>query len=430
MNTASEIKNKLKDGSFDSLLLDIYPDNAALSYQKDRYTHAIDEFLKAFDRNEDTQISVFSAPGRTEIGGNHTDHQNGKVLAAAITDDAIAVVTPEQDSQEVRVLSQGYSMITINTTDIGKIQSEEGTTNALVKGVLYRLKMLGYTIGGFNAYITSDVLQGSGLSSSAAFENLIGTIISGLYNDMNISPQEIAATGQFSENKYFGKPCGLMDQMASSMGSMCFIDFKDPENVITRSIDCDLSKYGYSLCITDTKGSHADLTPDYAAVPAEMKDVAAVFDAALLCDVDEDVILSNINKVRESAGDRALLRALHYYEENKRVDLEVEALSKGDMDGFLSAFRQSAKSSFQYLQNIYTPKDPSHQNTSVALMLSDMIIGKDGAARIHGGGFAGTIQAILKNEKVDEYKKKMDEVFGEGSCKIYSIRKYGGMRVI
>ncbi|MBQ3786922.1 MAG: galactokinase [Lachnospiraceae bacterium] len=430
MKTASQIKKSISDNSLDSLLLDIYPDSGALDYQKDRYIRAIDSFLKAYDRNEDTEISIFSAPGRTEIGGNHTDHQNGKVLAAAITDDAIAVVTPLSDSKNVRVLSQGFDMITIDITDIGKIQSEEGTTTALIKGVLYRLKRLGYAIGSFDAYITSDVLQGSGLSSSAAFENLIGTIISGLYNDMKITPQEIAATGQFSENKYFGKPCGLMDQMASSMGSMCFINFRDPDDVITKSIDCDLSKYGYSLCITDTKGSHADLTPDYAAVPAEMKAVAAVFDANLLCDVDEEVVMANIGKIRQKAGDRALLRALHYYEENKRVDQEVKALSEGDMEGFLSAFRQSAKSSFQYLQNVYTPKDPSHQNTSIALMISDMIIGDDGAARIHGGGFAGTIQAIIKSEKVDEYRKKMDEVFGDGSCKIYSIRKYGGIKVI
>ena len=427
MKKASQIKKSISDNSLDSLLLDIYPDSGSLDYQKDRYIKAIDSFLKIYERDEDTEISIFSAPGRTEIGGNHTDHQNGKVLAAAITDDAIAIVAPGSDDHSVQVLSQGYDMITIDSRDTGKIQSEEGTTASLIKGVLYKLKMSGYTIGSFDAYITSDVLQGSGLSSSAAFENLIGTIISGLYNDMKITPQEIAVTGQFAENKYFGKPCGLMDQMASSMG---FINFRDPDDVITKSIDCDLSKYGYSLCITDTKGSHADLTPDYAAIPSEMKAVAAVFNASLLCEVDEEVIMANIGKIRNKAGDRALLRALHYYEENKRVDQEIKALSEGDMEGFLTAFRQSAGSSFKYLQNVYTPKDPAHQNTSVALMISDMIIGDDGAARIHGGGFAGTIQAILKSGKVNEYRKKMDEIFGEGSCKIYSIRKYGGMKVI
>ena len=419
----------IKDGKLNDKLLDIYHDSEQLKTQAKRYSDSVAAFMGYFPDNED--LSVFSAPGRTEVGGNHTDHQHGHVLAASINLDAIAVAS-KNSSDLVNIKSEGYDLITLNINELSKSATEEGTTLALVKGVIAGCRNKGYQIGGFNAYITSDVIGGSGLSSSAAFETLIGCIISGLYNDMSIDAVTNACIGQYAENHYFGKPCGLMDQMACSVGSLSHIDFNAPDSepVIER-IDFDLDKAGYSLCITDTKGSHADLTDDYAAVPKEMKQLAGYFGKDYLIDVDEDTVIKNIPELRKQLGDRAVLRALHFYEENKRVIGETEALKTGNISDFLHLVKASGDSSYKYLQNVYTTHDTEHQNISIALCISQMILGEDGGVcRVHGGGFAGTIQAFVKKERVNEYKKALDNIFGENACAVLRIRKYGGVQVI
>ena len=426
MDKVKTFITKLENNELNERLLDIYVDNDKLDYQKNRYIEALKEFEKNFGDEAD---SIFSAPGRSEIGGNHTDHQHGEVLAASINDDAIAVVAGT-DKNEVNVLSEGYDKITISLDELDKIDSEEGTTHALIRGVIAKTKANGHNIGGFDAYITSNVLSGSGLSSSAAFEVLIGTILSGLYNDMSISPIEIAIIGQYAENVYFGKPCGLMDQLACSVGSLCHIDFADTSDPVVEKINFDLEGAGYSLCITDTKGSHSDLTPDYAAIPAEMKSVAACFGKEVLHEVDEDTVIANVSQIREKCGDRAFLRAIHFYEENKRVKKEVEALNNNDIEAFLSTVSASGSSSYKYLQNVYTNHQIDKQNMSIALMISEMTLGANGVARVHGGGFAGTIQAFVKNDAVADYKATMNKIFGEDSCNVLKIRKYGGTKVM
>lgn len=423
---STELKNRIHSGEFDSKLLDIYGEEKQLEYQRKRYNDAINKFEKFYG---DGDISVFSAPGRTEIGGNHTDHQHGEVLAASINLDAIGIVK-KTDDRVVRVTSDGYPEVVVDLTDISIKEEEKGTTLALVKGVLAGFAEHELKIGGFCAYVTSDVLIGAGLSSSAAFETLIGTILSGLYNDMTVSPILIARIGQYAENVYFGKPCGLMDQMASSVGNLVHIDFKNPKEPVVEKVDCDMEKFGYSLCITDTKGSHADLTHEYAAVPAEMKAVAGFFDKEVLRDVSAGDILANIGDIREKEGDRAVLRALHFVNENKRVKKEVAALKNDDISEFLKSVKESGDSSYKYLQNVYSNSDVEHQNVSLALAVSEMFLGEDGVCRVHGGGFAGTIQAFVKNEMAEEYQKCMDGVFGVGACSALKIRKYGGIQIV
>ena len=406
---------------------DIYCTDESASIQKDRYEKAVSEFTKTFDGLEPE--AIFSAPGRTEVGGNHTDHQHGEVLAASINKDAIAIVSRRSDDQ-VNVLANGFGMTNISLSDLDIHEEEKCSTASLIRGVLAGLKNGGYVLGGFDAYITSDVLIGAGLSSSAAFETLVGTIVSGLFNDMSINPVEIAKIGQYAENKYFGKPCGLMDQMACSVGSLVHIDFENPAEPIVEKVDFDFTKAGYVLCITDTKGSHADLTDEYAAVPAEMKKIASLLGQDVLRPVDFEDIIDNIDMLREKAGDRAVLRAIHFVNESLRAHDEAEALLDGDLKEFLSLVKQSGDSSFKYLQNVYTNKDVTVQNVSLALAISDTILNPDEVSRVHGGGFAGTIQAFVKKENANRYQKYMDKVFGEGSCEILSIRKYGGIRVL
>ncbi len=426
MTHTSVLAQQFADGTQDHLLADIYVDRSRIPYQRDRYVKAVETYVQCFGQGE---AAVYSAPGRSEIGGNHTDHQRGQVLAAGINLDAIAIVGRTDDGV-IRVKSDGYDMLAIDTEALAPEESEKETTAALIKGVAAGMKQHGFHIGGFQAYVTSDVLIGAGLSSSAAFEVLIGTILSGLYNDMKVSPVEIAIISQYAENVYFGKPCGLMDQMACSVGSLVHIDFADISEPAVEKVEFDLDNAGYSLCITDTKGSHANLTADYAAIPAEMKAVAGMFGKEVLTEVSEQDILAAIPRIRESLGDRALLRALHFYEENKRVMAEVSALKTADIPAFLETVKASGASSFQYLQNVYTSHDITSQNMSVALAVSDISLGSDGTSRVHGGGFAGTIQAFVKNTAVETYKNTMDAVFGEDSCKILKIRKYGGMKVI
>lgn len=406
---------------------DIYCTDEFSAIQPERYSNAVGRFISTFGGAEPQ--AVFSAPGRTEIGGNHTDHQHGEVLAASINKDAIAVVA-QCDDDQVNILAEGFGLTSIDLNDLALRDSEKGSTPALIRGVLAGFKNEGLKLGGFNAYITSDVLIGAGLSSSAAFETLIGTIVSGMFNDMKIDPVSIAKIGQFAENTYFGKPCGLMDQMACSVGNLVHIDFNDPSDPVVEKVDFDFTKTGYVLCITNTGGSHADLTDEYAAVPSEMKKVASLLGHDVLRPVTFDDIINNIDKLREEAGDRAVLRAIHFVNETARAKDEASALKNNDLRTFLDLVRASGDSSFKYLQNVYTNKDVTVQNVSIALSVSDTILSPDEAARVHGGGFAGTIQAFVKKENASDYQKYMDKVFGDGACEILAIRKYGGIRVI
>ena len=425
MNT-KRVLELINNGDLDRDFIDIYVDVEQLKYQKDRYQNAIMKFIEQYG---DADIHIFSAPGRSEIGGNHTDHQHGKVLACAINKDAIGIVKKVK-AEEVRIVSDGADEIVVDITDLTIREEEKGSTLALIKGVLAGFHGKGYKIGGFSAYITSDVLIGSGVSSSAAFETLIGSILSGLYNKMQVSAVEIAMVGQFAENIYFGKPCGLMDQMACSIGSLAYIDFRNPEKPYVEKINFDMEKYGYSLCITDTKGSHADLTDEYAAVPSEMKRVASYFCKEVLADVTLDELLNNVADMRRVLSDRCILRAVHFLTENKRVEEEVNALKYGAINTFLECIKASGNSSYKFLQNVYSVKNVHQQNVSLALALSETILAENGACRVHGGGFAGTMQAFVKNEYVKDYQESMNQIYGEGSCSVLKIRKYGGIQVV
>ena len=387
-----ELMCQFSSGIYDERLMDIYVDDNKLNYQKQRYVSALGNYMEEFGSDD---VEIYSAPGRSEVGGNHTDHQNGEILAASINLDAIGIVKKTTDNK-VTILSKGYTLITISLDNLEMQEEEKETTIALIKGVLAGFVNHGYKIGGFKAYITSDVLIGAGLSSSAAYETLIGNILSGLYNDMSVSAEEIAIIGQFAENVYFGKPCGLMDQMACSVGNLV----------------------------------HVDLTADYASIPEEMKKAAAFFGKEVLLGLSIDDILDNISKLRELAGDRGVLRTIHFIRENERVQKEVAALSNEDIAAFLKNVKASGNSSYKYLQNVYSNADVQHQNVSIALAISEDFLGDNGVCRVHGGGFAGTIQAFVKNEAVAEYQKKMDKVFGQGACSVLKIRKYGGMKVL
>ena len=425
MIKATILVEELNNKKYDELLNDIYVDTNLLDYQRERYVKAINKYVSLYG---DTDVEIYSAPGRSEVGGNHTDHQHGCGLAAAVNLDAIAVVG--RVDNKIKVLSDDFDIAPINLEDLEIKKAEEGTSEALIRGVCARLKELGYNVGGFNAFITSDVLMGAGLSSSAAFETIIGTIISGLYNDMTIDPVVIAQVGQYAENVYFGKPCGLMDQCASSVGSLINIDFNDVAKPIVNKVDVDFSKFGHSLCIVDTKGSHADLTDEYAAIPMEMKKVANYFGKEFLREVDEEDFFNDIAGARKACQDRAVLRAIHLFEENKRVDQEVKALNNSDFETFKKVVKESGDSSYKFLQNVYANCDVQNQSVSIGLAMSEKIIGRNGVCRVHGGGFAGTIQAFVKDEFVTAYKTEIERVFGKGSCHVLKVRKYGGKKVI
>lgn len=424
MKKASLVIKEIQEGTYNDVLKEVYIDESRIEKQPQRYVAAIEKFISLYG---DQEIEIYSTPGRSEVSGNHTDHQNGEVLAAAINLDIIAVVSK---NDVVKVLSDDYDLKPISLDDLSKKEDEVGTSEGLMRGVLARFKELGYAIGGFNGYMTSDVLQGSGLSSSAAFEVMIGTILSGLYNEMKVDPVMIGQVGQYSENVYFGKPCGLMDQSACSVGSLIHIDFKDNSKPVVEKVDVEFSSFKHSLCIVDVHASHADLTDDYAAIPYEMKKVANYFNQEALREVDKDEFYLNLPKIREILGDRAVLRAMHLFEENKRVDQQVKALEEGDFDTFKKLIKESGDSSFKYLQNVYSSHDLTNQSVSIGLAISDISLGDKGVSRVHGGGFAGTIQAFVPNDIVSMYKKNMEHVFGEGACHVLKVRPYGGMKVL
>lgn len=426
MRQVIQIMEEMKAGKFKELLKDIYVDEGMISSQESRYVKALEQYIRIYGEHE---VEIYSAPGRSEVGGNHTDHQHGMVLATSINLDAVAIVNKNEDSL-VKVVSEGYGMIELSAEELEKNPAEESTSIGLIRGVLSGLKSRGYKVGGFNAYVTSDVLNGAGMSSSAAFETIIGTIISGLFNDMSISMVEIAQAGQFAENVFFGKPCGLMDQTACAVGGLIHIDFADPTKPVVEKVEVDFEAHKYSLCIVDTKGSHHDLTDDYAEIPEEMKLVADFFGKEFLREVDEKDFFANIAMLREKLGDRPVLRALHFFGDNARVAAQVKALNLGEFDKFLCMIKESGDSSFKYLQNIYTNKDVQTQSMSIALAVSEAVLGEHGACRVHGGGFAGTIQAFVANDYVETYRNALDKVFGEGACHVLKVRKYGGMKVL
>lgn len=425
MKQASLIIQEINNDQYNHILKDVYVDSELIEIQKQRYIQAIEKFISLYG---DQEIEIYSAPGRSEVCGNHTDHQHGEVIAAAINLDIIAVVAKNKDT--VKVVSDDYDIEEISINDLEKKDEEIETSKGLIRGVLMRYQQLGFQIGGFNAYMTSDVFQGSGLSSSAAFEVMIGTVLSGLYNEMKVDPVTIGQVGQYSENVYFGKPCGLMDQCACSVGNLIHIDFKNNEQPLVNKIDVDFSKFGYSLCIVDVHASHADLTSDYASIPEEMKKVAQFFGKEVLSDVDEDEFYAYLPEVRKAVLDRAVLRAMHLFAENKRVQKADLALKENDFETFKTIVKESGNSSFKYLQNIYSNHYVDQQAVSIALALSEKILEDQGVCRVHGGGFAGTIQAFVKNEFVSKYKEEIEKYFGKGSCHILKIRKYGGIKIL
>lgn len=413
-------------------------DPGIIAYQQKRMEEAVKGYAAHF--GEADELHIFSAAGRSEIGGNHTDHQRGHVLAASLNIDSIAVVSAVPQNV-ITLYSEGYDTFRIDLSYLDINPAEIGSTASLIRGVAAGFAKKGFKTGGFNAYVTSDVLGGSGLSSSASFESLMGVILSGLYNNDRISTVDISKIGQFAENNYMDKPCGLMDQMACSVGGFVHIDFaknKDADPLFDDSypkierIDFDPEDYGYTLVITDTKASHADLTDEYASIPAEMKKVAEYFGKDVLSEVSEEEFIKKIPEIRMAAGDRAIIRAIHFFEENKRVIAEADSLRAGDFEGFLHSFEASAKSSFEYLQNVFCVRDAQQQAMSIALAVSDILLsnGEKGSARVHGGGFAGTIQTFVRTGYADEYIKKMDELLGEGASKKYTIRKYGCIRIV
>lgn len=399
----------------------------AVPAQKARYEKAEKVFEELFGAQEN--IMIFSASGRTEIGGNHTDHNRGKVLAAAVSLDVIAFAVPTEDGI-ITVRSEGFPQDTVDTSDLSVREADRNTSAALIRGVADGLKRDGFKIGGFKAYTTSNVLKGSGISSSAAFEVLIGTILSHLYNGGSVSAVKIAQIAQYAENVHFGKPSGLMDQMASSVGGFIEIDFADTANPIIDAISYDFASSGHSLCIVDTKGNHADLTPEYAAIPAEMKSVAKFFGKSELRDISREQLLERIGEVRKACGDRAVSRAMHFFDENERADREAEALRKGNFGEFLKVVTESGNSSFKYLQNIFASVNPKEQGVVLGLYTAESVLKGQGACRVHGGGFAGTIQAFVPNDLLEEFTARMEQLFGAGSCYDLYIRPIGGTRVM
>lgn len=374
------------------------------------------------------QAYHFSAPGRTEISGNHTDHQHGCVLAAAVNLETVAEVTLN-DRGVVAVASEGYAPVEIDLSDLSIHPEEKNTTAALIRGVAAAFAQRGAKLQGFDAQVRSTVLPGSGLSSSAAFEVLIGTIFNELCFEKRLSAVEVAQIGQYAENVYFGKPSGLMDQTASSVGGMVFIDFADPAHPVVENLSLDLNALGYALCIVDSGADHADLTDEYAAIPVECRQVAAFFGKEVLRDVDEAAFYAQLKEVRAATSDRAILRAIHFFGENKRVQQQFAALQAGDFDAFLQMVTESGRSSWMYLQDITPAGAIQHQDMAVALALCDRLLQGSGAFRVHGGGFAGTVQAFVPLAKLEQFRSGIEAVLGQGACHVLSIRAEGGVRL-
>lgn len=426
MATTLALREDIKAGRYDERFRAVYVTDAEIKAQYERYCSLADDFDEVFSADRD--VRMFSAPGRTEVGGNHTDHNHGRVLAAGINLDAIALAS-KNDDNTVRVKSKGYAMDVVDLSDLSVHESETGHSPALVRGVMKGFENLGYKTGGFDAVTASRVLSGSGLSSSAAYEVLVGTMVNYLYNDGKVDPVTIAKIAQYAENEYFGKPCGLMDQMACSVGSFISIDFENPAEPVIEKVDFDFASCGHSLCIVDTKGSHSNLTDEYAAIRIEMESVAKYFGKSVLREVDREEFEKNIPELRKAVGDRAVLRAIHFYNDNDRVVKEVAALKARDFEAFKSLILESGASSYMYNQNVFATKQPDIQPVSLALSISESVLKGKGAWRVHGGGFAGTIQAFVPNDLLEKYKAEIERIFGEGSCYVLSVRPVGGAEI-
>lgn len=392
-----------------------------------RFGGLLDGFSKTFGENGD--IRLFSAPGRTEIGGNHTDHQHGAVVAGSLNLDVIGAVRLNGENI-IRVKSEGFPMDTVSLDSLEPNSAEYGKSSGLIRGIANCFLKAGYSIQGFDAYTTSNVLKGSGMSSSAAFEILLAAIMNGLFASEKVSAVEMAKFGQYAENVYFGKPCGLLDQTACASGGIVSIDFADNENPVVKKLDFDFSETGYALCIIDTGADHSNLTGEYAAITVEMREIAEYFGKSFLNDVLEEEFFKELKNVRAKVNnDRAVLRAIHFFNETKRAKAEAEALKIGDFDEFLRLVGESGRSSYMYVQNVFAANEPKKQAVSLALALCDRLLKGKGAFRVHGGGFAGTIQAFVPVEMLNSFKNGIEDVFGEGMCHILSIRNVGGIEI-
>ena len=417
-------KQELSDGVHAARLASLYccaP--AETASEAARYAAVLDGLEKTFGPH--AEAGLYSAPGRTEIGGNHTDHQHGRVLAGSVNIDMIAAAAPNSLNQ-LRVQSEGYDLCVIDLNDLAARKEEENTTAALLRGECEAFRQRGAVLSGLDVYISSNVPKGSGVSSSAAFEVLIGVILNDLFLEEKVSPIAIAQIGQWAENVYFGKPCGLMDQMASSVGNIITIDFADPAHPDVEPVDVDFSKAGLALCILDSGADHADLTDEYAAIPGECRAVAAVCGGTVLRDVPFETFLAKLPECRRQCGDRAVLRAFHIYADNERVAKQVQALREGDFAAFLSLVTASGLSSWEYLQNVIPAGYTEHQEVAVTIAAAKHYLGGKGAVRVHGGGFAGTVQAFVPVELLAEFKANMEAILGEGRCHVLSIRPEGG----
>ena len=419
------LKQRIAEGRYDDILIDLYNDKNHLSYQKQRYIRAIEKYEATFAVDN---ISIFSVSGRTEIAGNHSDHQAGKGFASAINLDVIAVCAPTRNGL-IKINSNDRKMPLININQLDYDQRDYHNSKGLVKGVLKAMSNDFYRLGGFNGYLTSDIIIGSGLSSSAAFEVMIATIVNGLYNRMEISAVDVAKYCRYAENVYFGKASGLMDQLSCSIGNLVSFDFSNEKNPKVERINYDFDNSGYSLCIVDCKGSHSKLMDEFNGIIDDLKDVSSYFDKQYISEITKKDVLDNIPKLREHISDRAIIRSLHILNENERAEIEASALKNNDIELFIKTVKESGDSSFKYLQNIYSENDITNQSLSIALMVSEMILKDNGVCKVHGGGFGGTIQAFVKNEFVGHYKQEIEKVFGENSCHILKIRKYGARQV-
>ena len=428
MATSRQLREQIAAGRWDAALAALYGGSEkVLARQRSRYGAALEQFELYYGPGR--QVQVYSAPGRTELGGNHTDHQHGRVLCGSVDLDMLACAAPN-GTDLVRIRSEGYPALEVDLRDLKVREEEKNSSPALVRGVAARLVELGCRPAGFDAYVTSTVLSGSGLSSSAAYEILVATIVDCFFGGGTLDPVERAKVGQYAENVYFGKPCGLMDQMGSSVGGAVAIDFADPAAPVVKKVEYDFTRSGHALCIVDTGSCHADLTDDYADITREMGAVAARFGEKFLRDVDEGAFRAALPQLREECGDRAVLRAMHFFEEDRRAEQEAEALEQGDFDAFLALVDQSGLSSALNLQNTWSAAAPQQQAIPVALAVGRELLGGSGAIRVHGGGFAGTIQAFVPNGKLETFRRGMEELLGPGMCHILHIRPHGGCVVL
>ena len=432
MYSCDELLRLLEQGAGDQVLARMYAldgTRESLDKARQRAIQVVRGFQASFVPDQTVQAGLFSGPGRTEIGGNHTDHQHGHVLCGSVDLDMLSCAAPN-GLDVIRIISEGYPPLKVELSQLLPRPEERNTSAALVRGVTAKIRELGYPVAGFDAYVTSSVLSGSGLSSSAAYEVLLGNILNQFFCDGALDPIQIAKIGQYAENVYFGKPCGLMDQMGSSVGGAVAIDFADPAAPVVSKVDYDFSRSGHSLCIVDTGSCHADLTDDYADITREMGEVAAHFGQSVLRDVPEEEFRRAIPSLRVRCGDRAVLRALHYYDDDRRAVQEAKALERGDFAGFLALVNASGLSSSLHLQNTWSIADPKQQAIPLALAVGRELLEGTGAIRVHGGGFAGTIQAFVPNDRLSSFQKGMESLLGPGMCHILHIRPQGGCGIL